>query len=178
MVASVGRYRKTSVCSGINGGALWVPSSISFSPVASLPFLALSLLTGHSLYLFLRNCHQPGVEQMLARAELHVCSLGLSLSPFEPIFSVLCVFRSLCCGESIAFKQETIWVLSNSTIVYSDLNFPWPPKTEIVLKNHPNPAAKSLLFKAKQVTDCGSVRRPGITIELFYLVVCSCHLDL
>lgn len=57
------------------------------------PFLALSHLTGHTLYLFLKNCHKPAVELMLTWAELHVWSVGL-LS-LKLISSVLFFFPSL-----------------------------------------------------------------------------------
>lgn len=143
MVTSAGRCRKTNVCSGIKGGSPHIVFPTTVFLVASLPFLTLSHLTGHTLYLFLKNCHQPGVKLMLTWAVLHV---GFHFFPLS-LYSHFSVFTVSVFCKNAAFKKQNFTQQNR----YSALRFPLTSPTT-VKKKHMSPAAKSLLFKVKQET--------------------------
>lgn len=106
IVCSEGKWRKPKVCCGGDGGSPCV-FPITFFQVASLPFLALGHLTGHTVYLFLKICHQPGVKLMLTGLNCMFSLWGFHFFPLSR-YSQFSVFPLSALGKSITFKWKTL----------------------------------------------------------------------
>lgn len=82
------------------------------------------------------------------------------------------ILSSLCFSLSVLWRKY-YFQIGNYTDAFKQRNCLFWLKlsltSEIILKNHINPAAKSLLFKAKLVTDCGSERRPGNNNRVIFI---------